>query len=554
MRLVKYLIFVGFLSLSVNPAWAEEPKVEEPKVEEAKVEESVSESAKIIPVLTLGGRYRLSGISVSEVRVFNDSDPAAPAAEKIEPFGNDHRLMQQIHWAPKLTYGKTLSLNFDIQLSAGYLSVAGPDERYQDVGRPVGEDGMAFGDSTDMLDQLQVRKAYLDWRSPVGVLRFGRMSSSWGTGILANGGDEEPEWGSTQFTEGRAVGDIVNRLMFATAPLAFATKADWARKVLVVAGMDMVEWDERTNASKGDSVFQGVFALRYKHDDKNEAGIYMALRNGEDRWGDELKVTAYDFFAKGCHKVGDIRLYGIGEFVMVQGTTTMVRSYSSPDGVDVIQAGGVARLGATYLPLQLGAELESGYASGDDNPNDDGLRAFRFDPNYKPSLILFGELLSAQTVAATVNAGNPELVAQAPTSVRHLPTDGSVTNAMYFKPTVRYQAGDFRAKASLLWARAAADIVDPYISKTAPGAGGAARNFLGGDGSERDLGVEINVGVDYKWRHANIIELRPSLQFGHFMPGPAFTDADGTAHPAITAFYAALSMSWLPEAVAKTNR
>lgn len=69
--------------------------------------------------------------------------------------------------------------------------------------------------------QAEFRQAYVEWMSPVGMLAIGQMTSSWGLGLLANGGDDR----TGQMYDPR-FGDLVDRVMFATTPAALFTNAE----------------------------------------------------------------------------------------------------------------------------------------------------------------------------------------------------------------------------------------------------------------------------------------------------------------------------------------
>ena len=55
-------------------------------------------------------------------------------------------------------------------------------------------------------DSIRVKRVWAEYMTPVGQLRFGRMPSHWGLGILANSGDgQDDDYQST-----------VDRIMFVT--------------------------------------------------------------------------------------------------------------------------------------------------------------------------------------------------------------------------------------------------------------------------------------------------------------------------------------------------
>ena len=495
--------------------------------------------------LSLGGSYFVGVSSVSSMRVLSNApvvaQPNGALSATTQHFGEKYQVPNRLRFSPE--YAPYAGVRFvgDVQLAAGYLASSGPADRFEGQGRPLGDNAAAFGSGARWVDQLKLRKLYVDWRSPVGVVMAGRMASQWGLGLMANSGDDDlQDWGSAHFGLDRNYGDIVNRVLFATAPIAAVVDAEWAKRWTLALGADVVERDERIDRSAGDLGREGIGVIRYKTDSQ-EGGVYVAYRDLVDRSEDWLKVWAVDLFAKASARLGDVEIYGAGELVFVTGRTTWGADVGV-DKLDVKQLGYLARGGATYVPWKLGGDVELGYASGDANPADRYLRNFTFDPSYNPSLIMFGELRAAETAATAANAGDPARVGYPPHSARLLPTDGAVTNAIYLRPTVRYEWSDLKARVALLWARAEEAVVSPYLLRLTSG----RYNYQGGNADARQMGVEIDVAVDYTYRLGDWAELSPGLQAGHLFPGPAFKNAEGRAHPGVSLVFGRLQFSWLP--------
>jgi hypothetical protein len=287
---------------------------------------------------------------------------------------------------------------------------------------------------------------------------------------------------------------------------------------------------------------EGVGALRYAEEQK-EMGLYIAYRDIKDHNDDVLHATAVDFYGKGTWHVWDLDIYGEGELAWIVGDTTMARNNAFTDSVTIQQLGFAGRVGVNYVPWGLGGDVEVGYASGDSNPNDEFLRNFSFDPDYNPSLILFDQLQAAETAAAAANASDPSLTGHPPGNVNLLPTGGAMTNAVYLRPTLRYKWEGLAARFAFLWAIAEEDIVDPYGSNIS---GGGPVNFQGGDGTKRELGIELDLGVDYTYLLPNWLEINASLQGGYFFPGTGFADAAGKLPDPIGMLYARVILRWLP--------
>src|SRR5690606_18217530 len=120
---------------------------------------------------------------------------------------------------------------------------------------------------------LRLRQLYLEWLTPIGLIRVGQMAFSWGLGIISNGGETQPVFGDARY------GDLVRRLLFATkpagedSPFTVAVAADWV-------AWDLIADYER----RGDLAFQGVLAGIYE-EDQNRVGAYVAYRNQENSLG-----------------------------------------------------------------------------------------------------------------------------------------------------------------------------------------------------------------------------------------------------------------------------
>ncbi len=507
----------------------------------------------------LTGAYRVSAEGISDMRVDAEG----------ETYNQNELFTHRLTFAPSVQINPYLSITSEVQLMSGFLGWDSPNARFrtandetrsvlvdgemtdvpstfENFGPPRSRDGAAFH---DYLEELRLRKLYLTWTTPIGQVKFGRMASQWGMGILANGGDNETQdWGSPRFGQDRNYGDVVDRIMFITTPFAAISDSEWSRRWVLAAGADIVDRDERVRREDGDLAIQGVGALRYSHDLK-ELGLYIAHRDLRDHNQDTLRATAVDFYGKGSWRFWDFDVYGEGEFAWVLGDTSLARNNAFTENVTIQQLGWVGRVGANYVPLNLGLDVEVGYASGDSNPNDEFLRNFTFDPDYNPSLIMFDQLRAAETVATTANVSNPTLFGQPPSNRDLIPTGGSMTNAVYVRPTLRYKWEGLAARFAFMWAIAEEDIVDPYNSNRA---GGGPINYQGGDGTQRELGVEFDLGVDYTYRFRSWFEAHASIQGGYFIPGAGFADADGNVPDPIGMVYARLILRWLPPPATKS--
>lgn len=495
------------------------------------------EEAEVPPgavLLRVGGAYQVAGTALSPIRIDRQGHRLGQSALVHHRLGLTSEL--------QLATGATI--HGDLQLATGYLFVDAPNPLLLGHGLPRDRSAQAFASEQHWQDQLRLRKLYLRWMTPVGLLSVGRMASDWGLGLLANSGDrEDQDFGGPRFGADFGYGDVVNRVLLASAPWAAWVDHRWAKRLTLALGADVIERDERTELGAGDLGRQGVGVLRFATEG-DELGLYVAYRDLHDRNGETLRAWAYDFYGKGSTRVGPWQLFAAAEVAVVAGVTTLARNNGVTGPQSLQQLGWVTRVGARDLPFGVSADLEVGYASGDSNPNDAFVRNFSFDPDYNPSLILFEELRASESAAAAAHASDPARVGKAPTAARLMPTDGAVSNAIYLRPILRFVHEGFGARLAVLWARAEEPVVDPVSSTLA---GGAARNYQGGDGNERGLGVEVNLGVDYRLQALANLEFAASLQGGQLWPGMAFADAKGRKPRAVRVAFVRLVARWLPE-------
>lgn len=314
-----------------------------------------------------------------------------------------------------------------------------------------------------MSDSIKVKRVWGEVMTPFGLLRFGRMGSHWGMGMLANSGN----------CLDCDYGDTVDRVMFITKIAGH----------YIVPGMDFVSegllsshyqlWSSAQsgygNDSTGlqgrmldpytgrphdmdqlDDVTQFLLAVA-KRDNKKEIkekleagkfvinyGMYNVLRfqsmTTERRPGksvtdrpdrNPLARQAYLENRGARAYIGDIWFKFMYKYFKLELETCLI--YGTVDksindkALDVFQFGLALRVENGFLHNSLKVGFDFGFASGD---NDSGLGVrdlpfaggtdgkshnFKFDPNFHIDRILFREIV------------------------------GTVTNAFYYKPWIQYK-------------------------------------------------------------------------------------------------------------------
>src|SRR5262249_40660247 len=162
-----------------------------------------------------------------------------------------------------------------------------------------------------------------------------------------------------------------------------------------------------------------------------------------------------------------------------------------------------------------------GYASGDAAPRDTHERRFTFDRNHNVGLILFSEVLRWKTARALRNiAAHPDPTE--PASSEPLPSDGGVFGAAYANPTFVVRPGRrLDLKVGGLVAESSGEFVDPSSTLN----GGKRTNYDGGSSLNRDLGLELDGGFEYRLELDPAMALELGAEGGVLFPGNAFADA-----------------------------
>jgi hypothetical protein len=452
----------------------------------------------------VGGEYQLRGNAMSDI-------PLTPL-----PRRPDTAELGQNYWAEQ------------------WLRLRG-EIGFRDVVRLVGEldllFGVAFGDLAIGTTPaawprddygypgLRLRHLYIDWNSPIGIVRVGQMGFSWGLGILANDGETPPPFGDYRY------GDLVRRVLFATRP--FGTSSPF---VVALAG-DWIAWDlvadwerpcRRAGQSNcGDTAFQGVLAAYYEEGD-DRLGGFLAYRSQQSHLGDFLEVFVLDLY--GRWHVPDPtggRFFLAAEAAVVTGATSLTRTVDRPRA-DVTQLLAAVQLGRTHADLDL--VLEGGYASGDSNTEDGSERRATFDPDHRVGLVLFPEVLASQSARSAHLAQTDELSGRPARGSELLPTNGGVSGAFYlFAYGIWRPLPWLEARLGSIVAWASADVVDPYRQR----AESRSVNYRGGDPTRRDLGLEVDAAILF---HADLgggVHFSGGLEGGLLFPGHAFDDASG---------------------------
>lgn len=436
----------------------------------------------------------------------------------------DHRL----NVGTEQNLGDLLSVTAELQIFYG--QVAGDFDHVAHEFRDDARETLRGWD----LQRIDLRQLWLKWNTPWFQLRVGQMYSDWGLGMLANGGQPQPD----RFGF-RDQGDISERLLLATRPLAMLS--GWPSKIVLALGGGLVYHDENCDLRDGDIGGEVIGSLFYR-EEGIDVGMYVAGRIQRDDAGTNLNATALDLFGRIDAGEGYQGLLLATELAILTGSTDRVVQAERPGGVDISAFGALFRAGWHFGVLDLLPVLEIGYASGDPDPHDGTVTAFSFDPDYKVGLVLFDTLMRGITAMSAAESADPDRVGLPLPGTDMLASQGRVSGAIYINPTVRIRPLEqMTILAGFLYAWNSAPFAQSYQTFKN---GGVATNPYGLTNPGRDLGCEFDLGIDWRQPIFDNLKLAGGVQLGWFFPGSAFDLPDGSRPGIVSRFIGRLALEW----------
>ncbi|MFI5289216.1 MAG: TIGR04551 family protein [Polyangia bacterium] len=336
-------------------------------------------------------------------------------------------------------------------------------------------------------DSIRAKRAWAEVRTPFGELRFGRMPSHWGMGMLVNNGD----------CLDCDFGDNADRVMFATklwghfiaflwdwvatgpttqiiGPQSDAGRFynaepldDTSQWILALGKMDKPEeLKEKLDAGKAVFNYGGYFVYRQQTWAETNNPMSPTNNSVASLQADLVPRNARAFIPDLWLRLNWKKLHIEAEGAMVVGSIGNISDIYAPvkGSVDILSGGFTVKADYKLLHDALKIYFEMGFASGDDSedpnaavnfqqatlvPVNNHIGRFAFSPDYHVDLILFREIL------------------------------GTVNNATYFKPGVSYDIVDnFGARVDILYALANKPVAYP--------------------GNAYNLGLEIDAALMYK--------------------------------------------------------
>jgi len=368
-------------------------------------------------------------------------------------------------------------------------------------------------------NSIDVKRAWAEYLTPLGQVRFGRMPSHWGLGMLVNSGDGLDHDYQSNADRIMLVSGIKSMDLYFGGAWDFVSSGPTNASAFDVYGGQPYNTANRTNVSQW-----VAFAARRTNPEQQKlklarndvvlnGGIYAVYRKQElDIKASETPVTADTSNKSGNNNglerrgaeafIPDLwvqllwnKLRIEAEAASIWGSIENSPARNSVSDPIKLRSWGLAtqaelRAVEDKLRVQFGA----GWASGDQNVEglnpSGGLQArqgggaissFQFHPSYQIDYIFFRKIMTR------------------------------VQNAYYFRPSVEYDfirnpnGQKLGGGAAIIWSRASEFVQTP--------------------GNKRDLGVELDLQVYYQSKDGNLNDdptklggFYSALQYGVFFP------------------------------------
>jgi len=165
--------------------------------------------AKLELKLDLDGYFRVRAVRSGNVY---DTTVIPNTAIPVTPQKSTDYLYSRVRLFPRISLGEVAALHVQ---SDALNNVVWGDNDLVSSSAPVFATGTSNTNLLgDRVSSVEVPRAWLELKIPVGLLRIGRMPSQWGLGLLANDGNGfRNEFDDAHF------GSTADRILFATRPV-----------------------------------------------------------------------------------------------------------------------------------------------------------------------------------------------------------------------------------------------------------------------------------------------------------------------------------------------
>lgn len=467
------------------------------------------------------------------------SQPSANLRLRLNPeihISDNLRIMAQVDMLDNLVLGSTpdsYAMRPSGTGATGYASRGA--NGYAPLGAFATTQGPPTAGVNSYRNSIDVQRAWAEYQTPLGQIRFGRMPNHWGLGMVFNSGDGIDHDYQTNSDRIMFVSGIKSLDLYFGGAWGFVSTGPTSGSPYDVYGGQPYNTSTRSNVGEWTA-----FVARRMNPDlqrlklaRNDVvlngGLYAVYRSQElDVTSGETPITA-DTSGKTLNNglehrgvdmfVPDLwvqllwnRLRIEAEAATIWGSIANSSARNNVDDPAKLRAWGFAtqtelRAVEDKLRVQFGA----GWASGDANveglaPGSNGLQtrlsegaisSFRFHPSYQIDYIFFRKIMTR------------------------------VQNAYYFRPSVEYDfirnpnGQKLGGGAAIIWSRASEFVQTP--------------------GNKRDLGVEFDVQVYYQSKDGNLNDdpnkmggFYTALQGGLFLPLGGLDYLSGDAAPGMS--------------------
>lgn len=404
---------------------------------------------------------------------------------------------------PTLNISEEVRVKFQLDALDNVLLGSLPGDPYETPFRIFSETQNPPNSAVNALkDSVQVKRAYGEVATPVGILRFGRMGAHWGLGIMRHDGDcfdcdygdnadriqfvTEPfaGWYVTPMLEFSGEGQHQPSTLESREPFDLSQADDTTSWVIAIARRD-TEQQRRSKLDNNQGVLNYGLYFTYRTQNWEATNNAQGVFNGFVPRDATLYIP--DIWVR--YEERDFRLeLELAAYLGTIGNRALDAAVAGDPAQNqklrVVQFGGVAQGEYRLMDGDLSLNLELGFASGDKAPGfgnfpgrrgsgsdgstvngdiegpqyacgvggcrDNAIRNFRFNRAYRVDLILWRELI------------------------------GGITDAVYVKPGLKYSITEgFQIYGNLIYSQA-------LYSESTP------------SGANSGLGVEIDVGARYE--------------------------------------------------------
>ncbi|HYH97358.1 TIGR04551 family protein [Hyalangium sp.] len=495
-----------------------------------------TEEKRKLEIFTLDGYFRVRPNLFYKFDLGKDRDlalfPSRSETENTQAGAN-----MRVRLEPTFNVSEEVRLKLQLDLLDNFLLGSTPDLTL-DSGR---NQFAIFSESQDgsavdaLRDTLSVKRAYGEVSTPVGILRFGRMGSHWGLGMLRNDGN----------CLDCDFGDNVDRVQFVTEPFSgfyVTPMIDFNAEGTTSQERTGDAQREAFDVSNADDSHSYVLAIARRDTDQQvkdklennqgvlNYGLHFTYRT--QRWEafprqddpntidtDESSVADFvprdatlyvpDLWLRYEERLFRVEVELAAIYGSINNRALNVNDVNNPaqnQSLRVLQFGGVAQGEYKLLNGDLHLGLELGFASGDkaagfgqyqrgrvvnpdgeqvDGPQyscgvggcaDNAIRNFRFNRAYRVDLILWREII------------------------------GGLTDAAYIKPSMKYSLADgFDLYGGVIYSQA-------LYAESTPST------------TSRSLGVEVDVGARYETEDGFVA----GLNWGIFFPMGGLQEPEGS--------------------------